>query len=62
MLRAHLDGILAWTRLCVSNGALEGMNNKIKLVSLRSFGFRTPKNFTATTYHCCAHLPLPEEC
>ena len=62
MLRAHLDGILAWTRLRVSNGAVEGMNNKIKLVSHRSFGFRTVENFTAAIYHCCAHLPLPEEC
>jgi transposase len=62
MLRAHLDGILAWTRLRVSNGALEGMNNKIKLVSHRSFGFRTVTNFTAPIYHCCAHLPLPVEC
>ena len=62
MLRAHLDGILAWTRLRVSNGALEGMNNKIKLVSHRSFGFRTVQHFTAAIYHCCAHLPLPEEC
>ena len=61
-LRAHLDGVLAWTRLRVSNGALEGMNNKIKLVSHRSFGFRTVENFTAAIYHCCAQLPLPEEC
>jgi transposase len=62
LLRGHLEGVLAWTRLRVSNGALEGMNNKIKLVSHRSFGFRTVKNFTAAIYHCCAHLPLPEEC
>ena len=62
MLRAHLDGILAWTRLHVSNGALEGINNKIKLVSHRSFGFRTVENFTAAIYHGCAHLPLPEDC
>ncbi len=61
LLRAHLDGVLAWTRLRLSNGALEGMNNKIKLVSHRSFGFRTVENFTAAIYHCCAHLPLPEE-
>ncbi len=60
-LRAHLDGVLAWTRLRVSNGALEGMNNKIKLVSHRSFGFRTVEHFTAAIYHCFAHLPLPEE-
>lgn len=38
-LQAHLDGVLAWTRLRVSNGALEGMNNKIKLVSHRSSDF-----------------------
>ncbi len=50
-----------WTRLRVSNGAPEGMNNKIKLVSHRSFGFWTVKNFTAAIYHCCAHPPLPEE-
>lgn len=26
-IREHLDGILAWTQLRVSNGALEGMDN-----------------------------------
>jgi transposase len=31
MLRAHLDGILVWIKLRVSNGALEGMNNKVAL-------------------------------
>ena len=61
LLRAHLDGVLAWTRLRVSNGALEGMNNKIKLVSHRSFGFRSVRNYTAAIYHCCARLPLPAE-
>ena len=61
MLRDHLAGVLAWTRLRVSNGALEGMNNKIKLVSHRSFGFRSVANFTAAIYHCCARLPLPAE-
>ena len=41
LLRGHLDGVLAWTKLRLSNGALEGMNNKIKLVSHRAFGFRS---------------------
>jgi len=31
MLRSHLDGILPWTELRLSNGAVEGMNNKIKV-------------------------------
>ena len=61
MLRSHLDGILAWTKARVSNGAVEGMNNKIKSISDRSFGFRTAENFIAAIYHCCAQLPLPVE-
>jgi len=59
MLRSHLDGILPWTKIRVSNGAVEGMNNKIKSISHRSFGFRTAENFIAAIYHCCARLPLP---
>lgn len=62
LLRGHLEGVLAWTRLRVSNGALEGMNNKIKLVSHRSFGFRSLRNYVAAIYHCCARLPLPADC
>ncbi len=45
MLRSHLDGILPWTKYRLSNGAVEGMNNKIKSISHRSFGFRGAENF-----------------
>jgi transposase len=58
LVKDHLAGLLPWTKLRISNGALEGMNNKIKLVSHRSFGFRNPDLFTAAIYHCCADLPL----
>jgi transposase len=61
MLRRHLDGILAWTKYRLSIGAAEGMNDKIKSISHRPFGFRTADNFIAAIYHCCAHLPLPVE-
>jgi transposase len=58
LVKEHLPGLLAWTKLRISNGALEGMNNKVKLVSHRSFGFRKPDYFIAAIYHCCADLPL----
>jgi len=58
-IRAHRDGILAWTKLRVTNGALEGMNNKVKTISHRAFGFRTTWAYIANIYHCCAGLPLP---
>ena len=61
LLCSHLDGVLAWTKTRLSNGAVEGMNNKIKSISHRSFGFRTAENFIAAIYHCCARLPLPIE-
>jgi transposase len=58
-IRTHRDGILAWTTLRVTTGALEGMNNKVKVISHRAFGFRTTWTYIATIYHCCAELPLP---
>jgi len=61
MFRSHLDGVLAWTQTRLSNGAVEGVNNKIKSISHRSFGFRSVANFIAAIYHCCAGLPLPLE-
>jgi transposase len=61
LLREHLDGILAWTRLRISNGALEGMNNKVKLVSHRSYGFRNDDRYIEAIYHNCGNLPLPED-
>jgi transposase len=58
-IRGHLDGILAWTKLRVTNGALEGLNNKVKAISHRAFGFRTTGTYIANISRCCAELPLP---
>lgn len=59
LLRRHEAGILAWIKLRISNGALEGMNHKIKLVSRRAYGFRDPYNFVIAIFHGCADLPMP---
>ena len=58
-LRTHRDGVLAWTRIRVTDGALEGLNNQVKVISHRAFGFRTTWTYIANIYHCCAELPLP---
>lgn len=58
-LRTHLEGVLAWTRIRVTNGALEGMNNKVKIISHRAYGYRTSWTYIANIYHACAALPLP---
>ena len=60
-LRSHWEGVLAGTQTRLSNGAVEGMNHKIKSISHRSFGFRRAELFIALIYHGCARLPLPAE-
>ncbi len=58
MIIDHVDGILAWSELRISNGALEGMNNKVKVVSHRAYGFRKVDTYITAIWHSCANLPL----
>ena len=60
LVKTHIDGILAWTTLPVSNGMSEGLNNKVKLISHRAFGYRTATYFIAAIYHVCGDLDLPD--
>lgn len=59
MIREHLAGVLAWTRMRISNGALEGMNNKVKVISHRAYGFRNSETYITSIWHGCGDLPLP---
>jgi transposase len=59
MVEDHKQGILAWIDLRISNGVVEGMNNKIGLVKRRCYGLRKPEYQKLAIYHCCANLPLP---
>jgi transposase len=43
----------------ISNGAVEGLNNKAKVISHRAYGFRSAKNYILNLYHCMGDLPLP---
>src|SRR5436190_2045956 len=62
MLRAHEPLILNWFRAKgeISNGAVEGLNNKIRVVTRRSYGFRTYEAMEIALYHNLGRLPEPE--
>lgn len=60
MLRRHKDGILNYFDIRISNGAVEGMNNKAKAVRHRCYGFRTADNYITALYHCLGNLTEPE--
>jgi transposase len=57
-LRAHRNGILAAIRLGLSNGRLEGLNSKIRLISHRSFGFHSADALIALIYLCCTGITI----
>lgn len=58
LIREDIDGVLAWTRLWISNSALEGMNNKVQVISHRAYGFRLSTTYMAAIWHSCGDLPL----
>ena len=62
MLRAHEELILNWFRAKgeISAAAVEGLNNKIRVVTRRSYGFRTYKAMELALYHNLGRLPEPE--
>jgi transposase len=62
MLRTHEDLLLNWFRAKgeISSGAVEGLNNKIRVVTRRSYGFRTYDAMQIALYHNLGRLPEPE--
>lgn len=61
-LRNHRPLILNWFRAKgeVSSGAVEGLNNKVKLVTRKSYGFRTANVAKLALLHNLGRLPEPQ--
>jgi transposase len=57
-IREHREGVLAAVRLGVSNGRLEGLNSKVRLISHRSFGFHSAAPLIALIYLCCGGIEI----
>jgi len=60
-IRSHRSLILNWFRArgLVSSGAVEGLNNKVKLVTRKSYGFRSPDIAELALLHNLGALPEP---
>lgn len=61
-LRNHRELILNWFRVKreISAGAVEGLNNKVKLVTRKSYGFRTLPVAKLALLHNLGRLPEPK--
>lgn len=62
MLRSHRELLLNWFRAkkSISSGVIEGLNNKLKLNTRKSYGFRTFRATEIMLYHTLGELPEPE--
>jgi transposase len=61
-LTAHRDLLLNYFRAKkeYSSGVVEGLNNKVKVVTRRSFGFRELSTLKIALFHALGRLPEPE--
>jgi len=61
-LRGHRELLLNYfrARKALSSGVIEGLNNKAKLTSRKSFGFRTYHGAEIALNHALGALPEPE--
>jgi transposase len=60
MLRDHQEGVLNYFKARITNGIVEGMNNKAKAIAHRCYGFRTETNYILALYHNLGELPEPK--
>jgi transposase len=60
-LREYRTGVLAAIRRRLSNGRMEGLNNKIGVLKHRAYGFHSFAALAAMVFLCCTdlHLTLP---
>jgi transposase len=60
-LRNHHELILNWFKAkgAISSGVVEGFNNKVKLTTRKSYGFRTYEAIETALYHTLGNLPEP---
>jgi transposase len=57
-IREHREGVIAAVRLGLSNGRMEGLNSKVRLISHRSFGFHSAAPLIALVYLCCGGIEI----
>ena len=51
-----MDGIVAYVRHRISNGLVEGLNNKARLITRRAYGFHSADAVLAMINLCCSAL------
>lgn len=57
-IRKHRDGILAYIDYRLTNGPVEGTNNKLRVIARRAFGFHSAPALISMLFLCCSGIEL----
>lgn len=57
-IRKQFDGVLAYVEERLTNGVVEGMNTRLRMIARRAFGFHGPQPLIALMYLCCGGIEL----
>jgi transposase len=58
-IREYLDEIVAYVRWRVTNGLVEGLNTKARLLTRRAYGFHSAAAVLAMIMLCCSGIVIP---
>ena len=57
-IRKRLEGIIAYVKTRLTNGLVEGLNNKLRMVARRAFGFHSPTALIGMLFLNCGGIEL----
>lgn len=57
-IRRHFDGVVAYFRERLTNGIVEGFNNRLRMIARRAFGFHSPHSLISMLFLCCGGIKL----
>jgi len=57
-IREHKQGILAYIRMRLTNGLVEGINNRIRVIARRAYGFHSAEALIAMIFLGCGGIQL----
>ena len=62
-IRTHFEGVVAYARERMTNGIVEGMNTRMRMVARRAYGFHSARALISMMFLCLGgiqlHPPLP---
>ena len=57
-IRQHFDGVLAYVQHRLTNGVVEGINNRLRMIARRAFGFHSAEALSSMLFLCCGGIQL----